>query len=104
MPAVLVSGTLNFLGVLLGWVAVALTLVEQLPPDMLTPPNGDPAVLELACHHRIAAGRGDGELHYGVARAGAGVDWSQVWSVLRALLFSPLLGFVLAGCFGCCRQ
>jgi PiT family inorganic phosphate transporter len=28
---------------------------------------------------------------------GQGVDWSQVWSVLRALLVSPLLGFFLAG-------
>lgn len=26
-----------------------------------------------------------------------GVDWSQVWSVLKALLFSPLLGFIGAG-------
>ena len=27
---------------------------------------------------------------------GHGVDWSQVWSVLSALLFSPIIGFVLA--------
>jgi inorganic phosphate transporter, PiT family len=26
-----------------------------------------------------------------------GVDWSQIWSVLRALAISPLLGLVLAG-------
>ncbi len=26
--------------------------------------------------------------------AGQGVDWSQVWSVVRALLFSPVLGFI----------
>lgn len=27
---------------------------------------------------------------------GNGVDWSQVWSVLSPLLFSPIIGFVLA--------
>jgi PiT family inorganic phosphate transporter len=121
VPAVVLSGTLNFLGVVLGGVAVAFTLVELLPPDVLTPPNGNPAIamllalflsalvwnvatwwfgipsssshaiigslLGVAIANSIMASRGLGE----------GVDWSQVWSVLRALLFSPLLGFFLAG-------
>jgi PiT family inorganic phosphate transporter len=121
VPAVVLSGTLNFLGVVLGGVAVAFTLVELLPPDVLTPPNGNPAIamllalflaaliwnvatwwlgipcssshaiigslLGVAIANSIAAARGLGE----------GVDWSQVWSVLRALFLSPLLGFFLAG-------
>ena len=47
VPAVILSGTLNFLGVVLGGIAVAFTLVELLPPDVLTPPNGNPAVAML---------------------------------------------------------
>ncbi|HEY1410655.1 MAG TPA: anion permease [Rhodopila sp.] len=121
VPAVVLSGALNFLGVMLGGVAVAFTLVELLPPDVLTPPNGNPAIamllalflsaliwnvatwwlgipcssshaiigslLGVAIANSITASRG----------LGHGVDWSQVWSVLRALFFSPLMGFVLAG-------
>jgi PiT family inorganic phosphate transporter len=112
---------MNFLGVMLGGVAVAFTLVELLPPDVLTPPNGNPAIamllalflaaliwniatwmlgipcssshaiigslLGVAIVNSITASRGVGQ----------GVDWSQVWSVLRALFVSPLLGFFLAG-------
>ncbi len=121
VPAVLLSGGMNFLGVVLGGVAVAFTLVELLPPDVLTPPNGNPAIamllalflaaliwnvatwwlgipcssshaiigslLGVAIVNSITASRGLGQ----------GVDWSQVWSVMRALFFSPLLGFFLAG-------
>src|ERR1700744_6604067 len=47
VPAVVLSGALNFLGVVLGGVAVAFTLVELLPPDVLTPPNGNPAIAML---------------------------------------------------------
>jgi PiT family inorganic phosphate transporter len=47
VPAVVLSGILNFLGVILGGVAVAFTLVELLPPDVLTPPNGNPAIAML---------------------------------------------------------
>ena len=42
--AVLWSGIMNFLGVLLGGIAVAYALVELLPPEVLSPPNGSPAV------------------------------------------------------------
>jgi PiT family inorganic phosphate transporter len=121
VPAVMLSGGLNFLGVLLGGVAVAFTLVELLPPDVLTPPNGNPAIAMLlalflaaliwnvatwwlgipcssshaiigsligvAIVNSITASRG----------LGRGVDWSQVWSVLRALFVSPVMGFFLAG-------
>jgi PiT family inorganic phosphate transporter len=120
-PAVVLSGVMNFLGVVLGGVAVAFTLVELLPPDVLTPPNGNPAIamllalflaallwnvttwwmgipcssshaiigslLGVAIVNSITAARGLGQ----------GVDWSQVWAVLRALFVSPLLGFLLAG-------
>jgi hypothetical protein len=45
---VLGSGLMNFAGVLIGGIAVAYALVEILPPEVLTPPNGDPAVVCLA--------------------------------------------------------
>ena len=42
--AVVWSGLLNFVGVLVGGIAVAYALVDILPPDVLTPPDGSPAV------------------------------------------------------------
>lgn len=119
--AVIWSGLMNLLGVLLGGIAVAYTLVELLPPDVLTPPNGNPAVPMLvslfgtalawnlctwwfgipnsSSHCTIGAligiAIGDSFVH---ARAlGHSVDWRQIWKVLRALAISPLLGFFLAG-------
>ena len=43
VPAVVWSGLMNFVGVLVGGIAVAYALVEILPPDVLTPPDGSPA-------------------------------------------------------------
>ncbi len=118
IAAVILSGVMNFAGVLLGGVAVAYTMVELLPPDVLTPPNGNPAtgmllaIFLAALLWNVATwwrGIPNSSSHcligsligIGVADAlivgrgaGQGVDWSQVWSVVRALLFSPLLGFV----------
>lgn len=45
--AVILSGCLNFLGVLLGGIAVAYALVELLPAEVLSPPDGGPAVAML---------------------------------------------------------
>src|SRR6202050_2324853 len=42
--AVVLSGFLNFLGVLLGGIAVAYALVELIPAEVLSPPDGGPAV------------------------------------------------------------
>ncbi|HEY0184317.1 MAG TPA: anion permease [Rhodopila sp.] len=121
VPAVVLSGVMNFLGVVLGGVAVAFTLVELLPPDVLTPPNGNPAIamllalflsaliwnvatwwLGIPCSssHAIIGSLLGVAIVNSVTAArglGQGVDWSQVWSVLRALFVSPLLGFFLAG-------
>jgi PiT family inorganic phosphate transporter len=121
VPAVVLSGVLNFLGVVLGGVAVAFTLVELLPPDVLTPPNGNPAIAMLlalfvaaliwnvatwwfgipsSSSHAIIGSLLGVALMNSITAArglGQGVDWSQVWSVLRALFISPLMGFFLAG-------
>jgi inorganic phosphate transporter, PiT family len=115
--AILLSGFMNFAGVLLGGVAVAYTMVELLPPDVLTPPNGNPATGMLAAlflaalvwnlatwwrglpnsssHCLIGAllGISIAEALIVGRGAGQGVDWGQVWSVISGLLFSPLIGF-----------
>jgi PiT family inorganic phosphate transporter len=121
VPAVIWSGIMNFIGVLVGGIAVAYALVGILPPDVLTPPNGAPAVPMLlslfvsalfwniltwffgipnsSSHCIIGALVGvalsDALLH---ARSmSAGVDWHQIRTVLEGLAFSPVLGFLLAG-------
>ncbi len=117
VPAVILSGVMNFSGVLLGGVAVAYTLVELLPPDVLSPPNGNPAIamlfalfasalfwnvgtwlLGIPCSssHAVVGsllGVGIANSILAVRGLGHGVDWGQVWSVMKALLFSPVLGF-----------
>ena len=44
VPAVVWSGLMNFVAALVGGIAVAYALVEILPPDVLTSPDGPPAV------------------------------------------------------------
>jgi PiT family inorganic phosphate transporter len=39
VPAVVWSGVMNLIGVLVGGISVAYALVEILPPDVLTPPD-----------------------------------------------------------------
>ncbi|MBN8929420.1 MAG: anion permease [Rhodospirillales bacterium 69-11] len=118
IAAVLLSGAMNFAGVLLGGVAVAFTLVELLPPDVLTPPDGNPAVamllalflgalawnvatwwrgLPASSSHALIGGLLGIGLAEGLRTAtapGQAVDWSEAWAVLRALLVSPAMGFV----------
>src|SRR5450755_80732 len=93
VQAVVWSGFMNFLGVLIGGIAVAYALVELLPAEVLTPPDGGPAVAMLVSLFVVALGNA-------LARSrslAAGVHWPQLWKVLEALALSPLLGFVLAG-------
>jgi inorganic phosphate transporter, PiT family len=44
VPAVVWSGIMNFIGVIVGGITVKYALVELLPPDVLSPPDGSPAV------------------------------------------------------------
>ena len=104
----LVRASMNFLGVMLGGIAVAYALVELIPPDALSPPErrdrgrhagGDLHLgaglerrhlvarhpeLELARPDRRAHRHRGRELACAMAAASAnGVDWHQIWSVLR---------------------
>jgi inorganic phosphate transporter, PiT family len=120
VPAVIWSGLLNFAGVLIGGIAVAYALVELIPPDVLSPPNGGVAAGMLAALFASALVWNVGTWWLGLPNSsshaiigaligiaienalahgrslGSGVDWHQVWSVLSSLLVSPILGFVLA--------
>ncbi|MCG0998530.1 inorganic phosphate transporter [Acetobacter persici] len=121
--AVVLSGAMNFLGVLMGGLSVAYAMVELLPPDVLSPPDGTPAVPMLLSLFGTAlvwnvltwrAGIPNSSSHcvigaiLGVAIGDAlvharslrdGVDWHQVAKVLEALAVSPLLGLVGAALF-----
>ncbi|MHC2439875.1 inorganic phosphate transporter [Bradyrhizobium sp. USDA 4451] len=115
--AVLWSGVMNFIGVLVGGIAVAYALVEIIPPDVLTPPDGALAVgmlvaLTLAAltwnvgtwwlgipnssSHALVGALIGIALEYGFVQGHSftgAVNWHQVSGVLSALLISPLLGF-----------
>jgi inorganic phosphate transporter, PiT family len=119
--AVVWSGLMNFLGVIVGGIAVAYALVELLPAEVLSPPDGGPAVAMLIALFAAALfwniltwwfGLPNSSSHcligalIGVAlgnslvhsRAmGDGVHWQQLWTVLEGLALSPVLGFILAG-------
>jgi PiT family inorganic phosphate transporter len=127
--AVVLSGVMNFVGVLVGGIAVAYALVELLPAEVLSPPDGGPAIAMLvslflaalswnlatwwfalpnsSSHCLIGAligvALGDSLLHS--RELSDGVHWGQLWRVLEALAVSPVLGFVLAGAlYFICRK
>ncbi len=119
--AIVLSGVLNFLGVMVGGIAVAYALVELLPAEVLSPPGGGPAVAMLlslfiaalfwnigtwwlglpnsSSHCLIGAliGVALGNALVRARSLGEGVHWGQLWTVLEALALSPVLGLVLAG-------
>ncbi len=120
VQAVMLSGILNFLGVLIGGISVAYALVELLPAEVLSPPSGAPAVGMLVALFVAALfwnigtwwlGLPNSSSHcligaiLGVAFGNAlvrdrsvadGAHWSQVGTVLKALALSPLLGAILS--------
>src|ERR1700733_1093107 len=118
--AVVWSGFMNFLGVLIGGISVAYALVELLPAEVLSPPSGAPAVPMLVALFVAALVWNIGTWYFGLPNSSShcligaligvalgnalirdrslsdGVHWSQVWTVLEALALSPLLGFALS--------
>jgi PiT family inorganic phosphate transporter len=127
--AVFLSGVLNFVGVLVGGIAVAYALVELIPAEVLSPPDGGPAVAMLVSLFVAALSWNIGTWWFGLPNSSShcligsligialgnafarsrslsdGVHWAQLWKVLEALAISPVLGFVLAGgLFFLCRR
>jgi phosphate/sulfate permease len=116
-PAVLYSGAMNFLGVLLGGTAVAFSIVNLLPVDLLVAADSAAAlvmVLSLllagviwnlgtwylgipvsSSHTLIGSILGVGLANNLLAGAGiSGVNWGKAGEVGLALLISPAIGFV----------
>ena len=119
--AVVLSGVMNFVGVMVGGIAVAYALVELLPAEVLSPPDGGPAVAMLVSLFSAALFWNIGTWWFGLPNSSShclvgsligvaignsfvrsrsvaqSVHWAQIWKVLEALALSPLLGFALAG-------
>lgn len=116
--AVLLSGACNFTGVFVGGIAVAMSIIRLLPPDMLVR-SGNlglamVAALLLAAilwnlgtwymglpasssHTMIGAILGVGMANSWVeGHFGSGVNWSKAGDVALSLLISPLFGFGVA--------
>src|SRR6185369_13189074 len=118
--AVIWSGAFNFLGVLLSSGAVAFTVVSLLPVELILQVGsqaGFAMVFALliaaiiwnlgtwyfglpnsSSHTLIGSIIGVGLMNQLIAGPSgtSGVDWSQATGIGKALLFSPLIGFVLS--------
>lgn len=119
--AVIWSGICNFAGVLVGGTVVAMAIVKLLPAEILAQTDtvsslsvvfallfgaiiwnvgtwyfGLPA---SSSHTLIGSILGIGLAHSSIKTGSAlkGIDWSKAADVGLALLFSPLIGFTLAG-------
>jgi phosphate/sulfate permease len=118
-PAVLYSGFLNFLGVLLGGTAVAFSIVNLLPVNLLIESASVRAIVMVlslllagmiwnlatwwyglpvsSSHTLIGSILGVGLANSLLTRGDVqGVNWSKAGEVGLSLLISPLLGFVIA--------
>ncbi len=117
--AVIYSGILNFLGVLLGGTAVAFSIVNLLPVDLLIEGNTARAVVMVlslllagviwnlatwwyglpvsSSHTLIGSILGVGLVNSVLTRGDfQGVNWSKAGEVALSLLISPAIGFVAA--------
>jgi inorganic phosphate transporter, PiT family len=119
--AVIWSGSMNFLGVLLGGAAVAFSIVHLLPVDLLIN-IGRKAGLLMVLSLLVAAILWNfGTWYFGLPASsshaligsilgvglasslfsghgfGSGVNWTKAQQVGVSLLISPLVGFLLAG-------
>jgi len=114
--AVVWSGFFNFLGVILSSGAVAYSIVTLLPVDLVLhvgSAGGFAMIFALllaaviwnlatwfvglpnsSSHALIGSILGVGLANQLLSGGNGGVDVAQVWKVLSALLFSPLIGFV----------
>ncbi len=121
LVAVIWSGTFNFLGVLTSSGAVAFSVVTLLPVELILQVGSSAGYAMIfalliaaiiwnlgtwamglpnsSSHALIGSIMGVGIANQLLAPNGvatSGVDWGQAAGVLRALLFSPLIGFVLS--------
>ena len=118
-PAVIYSGLLNFLGVLLGGTAVAFSIVNLLPVDLLIESASVRSIVMVislllagmiwnlstwwlglpvsSSHTLIGSILGVGLANSLLTRGDLhGVNWSKAGEVGLSLLISPIIGFVAA--------
>jgi len=119
--AVIWSGLMNFLGVLLGGAAVAFSIVHLLPVDLLINIGKHAGLLMVLSLLIAAIAWNFGTWYFGLPASsshaligsiigvglasslfssqgfGSGVNWSKAQQVGMSLLISPLVGFLLAG-------
>jgi inorganic phosphate transporter, PiT family len=117
--AVIYSGFLNFLGVLLGGTAVAFSIVNLLPVDLLVDAGVSSRSLIMVLSLLVAGVIWNlGTWYFGLPvssshtligcilgvglansylTGGGGVNWSAAQTVALGLLLSPLVGFIFAG-------
>ncbi|MBS0265491.1 MAG: inorganic phosphate transporter [Planctomycetes bacterium] len=118
-PAVLFSGFCNFLGVLLGGTAVAFSIVNLLPVDLLIDSTSTRAIVMVvslllagviwnlatwwyglpvsSSHTLIGSILGVGLANSLMTRGNvSGVNWSKAGEIGLSLLISPVIGFVSA--------
>jgi phosphate/sulfate permease len=126
-PAVMYSGILNFLGVMLGGTAVAFSIVNLLPVELLVDARSSAALVMVmslllagviwnlgtwymgipvsSSHTLIASILGVGLANsLLVGRGISGVNWAKAGEVGLALLVSPLVGFGLAAVLLLCMK
>src|SRR5262245_48651793 len=119
--AVIWSGLMNFLGVLLGGAAVAFSIVHLLPVDLLINIGKNAGLLMVLSLLIAAITWNFGTWYFGLPASsshaligsiigvglasslfsdrgfGSGVNWSKAEQVGLSLLISPMVGFLLAG-------
>ena len=119
--AVIWSGLMNFLGVLLGGAAVAFSIVHLLPVDLLINIGKNAGLLMVLSLLIAAIAWNFGTWYFGLPASsshaligsiigvglassifssrgfGSGVNWSKAEQVGLSLLISPLVGFLVAG-------
>jgi phosphate/sulfate permease len=119
-PAVVYSGVCNFLGVLIGGTAVAFSIVNLLPVDLLIESASVRAIVMVvslllagvtwnlatwwyglpvsSSHTLIGSILGVGLANSLITRGNmSGVNWAKAVEVGLSLLISPVIGFVAAG-------
>jgi inorganic phosphate transporter, PiT family len=120
--AVVWSGMFNFLGVLTSTGAVAFGIISLLPVELILQVGSEAGfsmvfallisaiiwnlgtwyfgIPNSSSHALIGSIIGVGLMNQIMARSGSGtsgVDWGQALGVVKSLLFSPAVGFILAG-------
>jgi phosphate/sulfate permease len=119
-PAVIFSGFMNFLGVLLGGTTVAFSIVNLLPVDLLVDNSGGRSIVMVmslllagviwnlgtwwmglpvsSSHTLIGSILGVGLANSLMTKGNLeGVNWAKALDVGKALLLSPVIGFLAAG-------